>query len=103
MDKKTRKEKIGRLALIATLVYDEGASSGNGVISLQPHLDPRDDLKWGPAAHLQPALFMELFGDDTEYEYIDSDHGKYVVTDGNGVTVFALINGADLIQEGRIV
>ncbi|MBQ1580787.1 MAG: hypothetical protein IIZ86_06630 [Firmicutes bacterium] len=103
MDKKERKEKIGRLTLIATLVYDEVARNGHGVVSLQPHLDPRDDLKWGPAAHLQPALFMELFGDYTEYEYVDSDYGKYAVTNVNGVTVYALINATDLIQEGRLV
>lgn len=103
MDKKERKEKIDRLALIATVVYDEIARTGHGVVSLQPHLDPRDDLKWGPGAHLQPALFMELFGDDTEYEYIDGDYGKYVVTNVNGVKFFALVNGTDLIQEGRLV
>ena len=103
MDKKEGKEKIGRLTLIATLVNDEIGRSNRGVVSLQPHLDPRDDLKWGPGVHLQPALFMELFGDDTEYEYVDSDYGKYVVTNVNGVTVFALISDTDLIQEGRIV
>lgn len=103
MDKKERKEKIDRLTLIATLVYDEVTRNGHGVVSLQPHLDPRADPKWGPAAHLQPVLFMELFGDDTEYEYVDSDYGKYVVTNVNGVAVFALITGTDLIREGRIV
>ncbi|MBQ1792479.1 MAG: hypothetical protein II008_20055 [Oscillospiraceae bacterium] len=103
MDKKKRKEEIGRLSLIATLVYDEIARNGHGVVSLQPHMDARNDLKMIPGAHLQPALFMELFGDDTEYEYVDSDYGKYVATNVNGVTVYALINGTDLIQEGRIV
>lgn len=103
MDKKKRKEEIGRLTLIATLVYDEIARSGHGVVSLQPHLEARDDMKCGPGVHLQPRLFMELFGDDTEYEYVDSDYGKYVATNVNGVTVYALINGTDLIQEGRLV
>lgn len=103
MDKKKRKEEIGRLSLIATLVYDEIARNGHGVVSLQPHTDARNDMKLAPGAHLQPALFMELFGDDTEYEYIDSDYGKYAVTNVNGVTVFALINATDLIQEGRLV
>lgn len=103
MNKKKRKEEFGRLTQIATVVYDEIARSGHGVISLQPHMDPRDGLKYGPSAHLQPALFMELFGDDTEYEYVDSDYGKYVVTNVSGVTVFALISGTDLIPEGRIV
>lgn len=103
MDKKKRKEEIGRLTLIATLVYDEVARSGHGVVSLQPHLDARDDMKWGPSVHLQPRLFMEFFGDDTEYEYVDSDYGKYVATNVNGVTVYALINGTDLIREGRLV
>lgn len=96
MDKKKRKEEIGRLALIATEVYDEISRSNHGVVSFDPHLG-------SPGVHLQPALFMELFGDDTEYEYIDSYYGKYVVTNVNGVTVFALINGTDLIWEGRIV
>lgn len=103
MDKKTRKEIIGRLALIATVVYDEVARTGHGVVSLQPHMDARNDLKWSPGVHLQPKLFMELFGDDTEYEYIDGDYGKDVVTNVNGVKFFALVNGTDLIQEGRIV
>ena len=75
MDKKKRKEEIGRLTLIATLVYDEVTRSGHGVVSLQPHLNARDDMKWGPGTHLTPALFMELFGDDTEYEYIDDKYG----------------------------
>lgn len=103
MDKKKRKEEIGRLTLIATLVYDEVTRSGHGVVSLQPHLNARDDMKWGPGVHLQPRLFMELFGDDTEYEYVDSDYGKYAATNVNGVTVYALINGTDLIREGRLV
>lgn len=103
MDKKERKEKIDRLTLIATLVNDEINRSNHGVVSLQPHLDARDDMKWGPGVHLQPALFMELFGDDTEYEYIDNGYGKYAVTTVNGVTVFAVINSTDLIREGRLV
>lgn len=103
MDKKKRKEEIGRLTLIATLVYDEVARSGHGVVSLQPHMDARNDLKLRPGVHLQPKLFMELFGDDTEYEYIDSEYGKYMVTTVNGATVYALINGTDLIREGRLV
>lgn len=103
MDKKKRKEELGRLTQIATVVYDEIARSGHGVVSLQPRMDARNDLKMIPGAHLQPALFMELFGDDTEYEYIDGDYGKYAVTNVNGVEFFALINGTDLIQEGRIV
>lgn len=103
MDKKTRKEIIDRLALIATVVYDEVARTGHGVVSLQPHMDARNDLKMIPGAHLQPALFMELFGDDTEYEYIDDKYGKSVITNVNGVTFFALITGTDLIQEGRLV
>lgn len=103
MDKKKRKEELGRLTLIATLVYDEVVRNGHDVVSLQPYMDTRTDLALSPGAHLQPALFMELFGDDTEYEYIDSDYEKKVVTNVNGVTVFALINGTDLIQEGRIV
>lgn len=102
MDKKKRKEEIGRLTLIATLVYDEVTRSGHGVVSLQPHMDAHD-MKLGPGVHLQPAMFMELFGDDTEYEYIDSDYGKYAAANVHGVTVFALINGTDLIQEGRLV
>ena len=96
MDKKKRKEKIDRLTLIAKQVYDEISRSHHGVVSFNPHLG-------SPGAHLQPALFMELFGDDTEYEYIDSDYGKYVVTNVKGATVFALINGTDLIQKGRLV
>lgn len=102
-EKTQRKSEIGRLALVATLVDDIIENSKRGVISLQPHLDARNDLKMIPGAHLQPALFMELFGDDTEYEYIDGDYGKYVVTNVNGVKFFALVNGTDLIQEGRIV
>ena len=103
MDKKERKEKIGRLTLIATLVNDEISRSNHYLVGLQPHLDARDDMKWGPGVHLHPALFMELFGDDTEYEYIDDKYGKSVITNVNGVTFFALITGTDLIQEGRPV
>lgn len=102
-EKTQRKSEIGRLALVATLVDDIIENSKRGVVSLQPHLNARDDMKWGPGVHLQPRLFMELFGDDTEYEYVDSDYGKYVATNVNGVTVYALINGTDLIREGRLV
>ncbi len=103
MDKKERKEKIGRLTLIATLVSDEISRSNHNLVGLQPYLDARDGLKWGPGTHLTPALFMELFGDDTEYEYIQDKYGKSVITNVNGVTFFALITGTDLIQEGRLV
>lgn len=102
-EKTQRKSEIGRMALVATLVDDIIENSKHGVISLQQHLDARDDMKWSPGVHLQPKLFMELFGDDTEYEYIDGDYGKNVVTNVNGVTFYALINGMDLIRDGRLV
>lgn len=103
MEKKKGKEEIGRLALVATLVHDIIEKGKHGIVALQPHLDDRNGLKWSPGAHLQPAKFMELFGDDTEYEYVDTDYGKTVLTTVNGVTFYALINGTDLIQDGRLV
>lgn len=99
-----KKEKIGCLTLTATLVF-KVVNGFSGVCGIHPHLDRRKPfLQYVPGVQLQPWKFIELFGDDTEYEYIRDSYGDLsMITEVNGVMFHALINSMDLIQDGRLV
>lgn len=103
-EKHKRKKAIGFMAMLATMVY-KVVNGSSGVCGIHPHLDRRDPgLKYVPGVQLQPWKFMELFGDDTEYEYIQDRYGDMsVITEMNGVMFHALINSMDLIRDGRLV
>lgn len=105
-EKQIRKSNITQMSVVATMV--DNLISEPGVCGFQPFLDRRKstpvELHYEPGVLLQPWKFMELFGEDTDFEYIkDRDGDLTMITQVNGVTFFALINGTDLIREGRIV
>lgn len=103
-EKQKRKKTIGFMAMLATMVF-KIVNGHSGVCGIHPHLDRRKSfLQYVPGVQLQPWKFMELFGDDTEYEYIQDSYGDLsVVTEANGVMFHALINDMDLIRDGRLV
>lgn len=103
MDKKERKSLIGYAAIVAGMVsqlIDEP-----GIISIGLYLDRRKPGIWYvPGVFLQTWKFMEVFGPDTNYEYLtDRDGDMQVVTDVEGVMFYATISPSDLIEDGRLV
>lgn len=104
MEKAQRKSDIGFLAIVAAMVKQ--CMDKLGVCGISLYLEKRPGATWGyrPGVHLQAWRFMDYFGEDTNYEYItDRDGDMKVITDVNGVVFFALIDGLDLIQNGRLV
>ena len=103
MDKNERKSEIGFLGIVAAMAKQ--CIDKDGVISVGLYLDRRKPGLWYvPGVFLQPWKFMELFGEDTNYEYLTDRYGDmHVMTDVNGIVYFALINANDLIEDGRLV
>jgi len=104
-EKQIQKSDITQMSVLATMIHNIVMKSDYGVCSIHPHYETRmGENSFVPGVLLQPWKFMELFGDDTEYEYIQDRYGDMsVITEVNGVTFYALINGMDLIQDGRLV
>ena len=102
-EKQKRKSDIAYMALVATMVNN--IISGDGVCGVHPYLERRKTvLQYKPGVQLQPWKFMELFGDDTEFEYLeDRDGDKTLYVEVNGVSFYAPVNGMDEIIEGRLV
>ena len=103
MDKQARKSEIGFLGVAAALA--KMCIDKDGVIDVGTWLDRRKTVhEWKTGVFLQPWKFMELFGDDTEYENLTDRSGDMqIVTTVNGVVYYALIRDYDLIQDGRLV
>jgi hypothetical protein len=103
MDKQARKSEIGFLGVAAALA--KMCIDKDGVIDVGTWLDRRKMVhEWQTGVFLQPWKFMELFGDDTEYEYMTDRFGDMqIVTTVNGVVYYAIIQDYDLIQDGRLV
>lgn len=103
MDKQARKSEIGFLGISAAMAKQ--CSDKSGVIGVGRWLDRRKPfIQHTAGVFLQPWKFMELFGEDTEYEYLtDSDGDMQVVTSVNGVTYYAYIRDDDLIEDGRLI
>lgn len=102
--KQVRKSIISRLSVAATLVHNF-VTGFSGICGIHPYLDRRKNmLHYMPGVQLQPWKFMELFGEDTNYEYIQDRYGDMsVITEVNGVMFHALINSMDVVFEGRLV
>ena len=82
--------------------------SDPGVCGFQQFLDRRKstptELHFEPGVLLQPWKFMELFGEDTNFEYIsDRDGDLTMITNVNGVVFYALVDKTDRIRDGRLV
>ncbi len=105
-EKQIRKSNITQMSVVATMV--DNLISEPGVCGFQQFLDRRKstpaELHFEPGVLLQPWKFMELFGEDTDFEYIkDRDGDLTIITQVNGVTFYALANNSDLIRNGRLV
>ena len=102
--KQVRKGDIGYMALVGTMVSNI-VNGWSGVCGVHPYLDRRTgDLCYKPGVQLQAWKFMDVFGEDTEYEYLeDKDGDMEVITEVNGVTFYALLGCSDEIQKGRLV
>ena len=105
-EKQIRKSNIAQMSVVATMVNN--IVTGDGVCGFQPFLDRRKStpikLHYEPGVLLQPWKFIELFGEDTNFEYIkDRDGDLTMITQVNGVTFYALVNNSDLIRNGRLV
>lgn len=103
MEKTQRKSNIGYMALVGTMVNN--IVNGDGVCGVHPYLERRADMwTYKPGVHLQAWKFMELFGDDTEYEYLEDWRGdRSVITEVNGVVFYALVDDTDLLENGVLV
>lgn len=103
MDKRTRKSDIGYLALSAAMAFM--CSEKPGVCSVHYWTDRRGDkLKRKPGVHLLASQFLEYFGEDTNYEYLEDDDGdRQMVTEVNGVVFYALVGYGDDIENGVLI
>lgn len=105
-EKQIRKSNITQMCEVATMVNN--IVKGDGVCGFHPFLDRRKStpvgLHYEPGVLLQPWKFIELFGEDTDFEYIkDRDGDLTIITQVNGVTFYALADSSDLIRDGRLV
>lgn len=105
-EKQIRKSNITQMSVVATMV--DNIISEPGVCGFQQFIDRRKstpiELHFAPGVLLQPWKFMELFGEDTNFEYIkDRDGDLTIITQVNGVVFHALVDKTDLIRNGRLV
>ena len=105
-EKQIRKNNITQMSVVATMV--DNLISDPGVCGFQQFLDRRKstptELHFEPGVLLQPWKFMELFGEDTNFEYIsDRDGDLTMITNVNGVVFYALVDKTDRIRDGRLV
>jgi len=103
MDKKSRKSEIGFLGIVACM--SKQCEDHDGVLAIHMWLDPRrPGISYLPGVFLEGWKFMELFGDDTEYEYLtDCDGDMQVFTIVNEeIAYYARLDMA-YINGGRLV
>ena len=105
-EKQIRKSNITQMSVVATMV--DNLISEPGVCGFQQFLDRRKntptEMHFEPGVLLQPWKFIELFGEDTNFEYIsDRDGDLTMITEVNGVVFCALVDKTDLIRNGRLV
>ena len=95
MSKTERKRIIAWLSVVAALVKDQ--MDQPGIVGFNVNVNGKAYVQ------LQPWLFFELFGDDTEYEYSEKDPTfRSIRTESNGVEFIAIMSGFDLIKDGRL-
>lgn len=104
-EKQIRKSNIIQMSVVATMV--DNLISEPGVCGFQQFLDRRKstptELHFEPGVLLQPWKFMELFGEDTNFEYIDHHGYLTMITDVNGAIFYAPVDYSDRIRDGRLV
>ena len=104
-EKTKRKSDIAYMALVATMVNN--IVSEPGVCGIQPFIDSRRstpiEQHFAPGVLLQPWKFMEIFGEATNFEYIDHHGYLTMITEVNGVVFHTLVDKTDLIRNGRLI
>lgn len=107
MDKKKRKSDIGFMTIVAAMAHQ--IEEKPGICGVGTYCDGRNfnigagQLEWKPGLQMQPKVFLEYFGDDTEFEYITDKYGTEMITEVNGVMFHAPIGKNDLIKDGRLI
>lgn len=107
MDKKKRKGDIGYMTIVAAMVHQ--ITEKPGICGVDTHCDNRNfnidagPLEWKPGVQMQPKVFLDYFGDDTEFEYVTDKYGTEMITEVNGVMFHALISSMDILENGVLV
>ena len=94
MEKAQRKSEIGMMSIVAAMVKQ--CMQKPGVVAIG---SPERDT---PSVHMLPKTFLDYFGDDTEFEYSEDPSFRTMSTVVNGVRFYAVINGLDIIANGRL-
>ena len=104
-ERQIRKSNITQMSEVATMV--DNLISEPGVCGFQQFIDRRKstpiELHFAPGVLLQPWKFLELFGEDTNFEYIDHHGYLTMITDVNGAIFYAPVDDSDRIRDGRLV
>lgn len=107
MDKKKRKSDIGFMTIVAAMAHQ--IIEKPGICGVDPYCDNRNfnigagQLEWKPGLQMQPKVFLDYFGDDTEFEYVTDKYGTEMITEVNGVMFHALISSMDILENGVLV
>lgn len=104
MDKDKRKKDIEFMSIAAGMAAK--CRKLDGVVGPSEYLDlsnyPAIAFKTGLL--MMPRGFLEYFGDDTDFEYIDTEYGDIkMVTDVNGVIFYAIVGNKDRIPGGLVL
>lgn len=104
MDKEKRKKDIAFMSIAAGMAAK--CRKMPGVVGPSEYLDqsnyPAVAFKTG--VFMLPRGFLEYFGDDTDFEYIDTEYGDIkMVTEVNGVIFYATVDDKDRILGGRVL
>ena len=104
MDKEKRKKDIAFMSIAAGMAAK--CLELDGVVGPSEYLDqsnyPYVAFKTGML--MMPSGFLEYFGDDTDFEYIDTEYGDIkMVTEVNGVIFYAIVDDKDRIPGGYVL
>lgn len=104
MDKEKRKKDIAFMSIAAGMAAK--CRKLDGVVGPSEYLDqsnyPAVAFKTGML--MMPSGFLEYFGDDTDFEYIDTEYGDIkMVTEVNGVIFYAIVDNKDRIPGGYVL
>ena len=104
MDKEKRKKDIAFMSIAAGMAAK--CRNMDGVVGPGFQLDQQilPDLVYKPTMLMMPNGFLEYFGDDTDFEYIDTEYGDIkMVTEVNGVIFYATVDNKDRIPGGYVL
>lgn len=104
MDKEKRKKDIAFMSIAADMAAK--CRNMDGVVGPGAYLDRRNypAVAFKTGMLMMPSGFLEYFGDDTDFEYIDTEYGDIkMVTEVNGVIFYAIVDNKDRIPGGYVL